>query len=445
MLSQSQFNYTICQANEIHCVSLPVDGYGSTGNWKLENFTIETTDPSIPVFVYCPKHEPDGPFDNHPEKFPIVFFLQALDGNHPIHYVHLLFHIVSKGSCVVFATVDTVFVTHEIRYNQLWNGVSKAVNLLSDRMDTSKIGFVGHSFGAGAAPSMYKRALEAQWGSDGAYLFLMSPWFVFDMAPEDWPKIPWQTRIYIQVYEDDRYNDQEIAIREIWDMLDQHPPNHRQYALVRSDRISQEKSECSLPAGWGVPMSCADPKSINNGNRLNGHDVWAVWRRLDAVQECAFEKSDAPGCALAFDIGPFSAETFMGFYWGANRSVKALQTFGGASVDRPEPTRCNAGDRCTWAYTNVNETYFSGGSGIGSLVLASVGSATALSFPICCCCCLWGIAIVYHTTIRSRMKQEDSYDSSSSGSEEEQRVINNAVPASAPVQNPAALAVHNRL
>lgn len=157
----------------------------------LKKFTIQTANPSIPVYAFCPKYEHN--VDGASPKFPVVLFLQALDGNSPLHYIHLIYHIASRGSCVVFSTLDTMLVTHEIRYNQFWDGFSLAVDELSDRIDVSKVGFVGHSFGAGAALSIYKRAREAGWGEDGAFLFLMSPWFVFDMVAEDWPEIPWKT------------------------------------------------------------------------------------------------------------------------------------------------------------------------------------------------------------------------------------------------------------
>ena len=94
-------------------------------------------------------------------KFRLYFFAHGFGGTSYLFYETLMRQLASNGYIVVFSPYTaSIFATHTVRYNQLWNGfLTAAQDLSSAIMDLTKIRFRrtflrrGRDAGNGAARS----------------------------------------------------------------------------------------------------------------------------------------------------------------------------------------------------------------------------------------------------------------------------------------------------
>lgn len=315
------------------CVTGPVDSYGEPGPFPVlvHKFTHPQT-LAADVTVFSPQ-------DNGTTQRPVIFFSHAFAASELDTYIELLERLASQGWIVVHSPYG-VLESFEMlstdgvpaAYHQLWAGFEAAVDLYGSqlRMDTSRIGFIGHSFGGGASPAMLQRALDHGWGAGSRFAFIMAPFRVYEITPEDYASWPRDTRVLIEVYDDDDTNDHLIAIEDIWAHLQEIPAENKDYLLLGS----AAHGDCVLPADHAVPMA-------RNGRygQLNGFDPWAVWRRADALARCSFA-GDAIGCVIALGHGdPRQAD--MGRWLADNSAFPAIQ-----SLIPPQTRNCGEGESC---------------------------------------------------------------------------------------------------
>jgi hypothetical protein len=241
---------------------------------------------------------------------PVVLFAHANEQGDPAIYAALLDHIASRGSAVVFSPYAIGSAVHSDRYDALWSGFEAAVEMLGARLDVSRMGFVGHSYGAGALPSMARRALDEKgWGSLGALLYAMAPWFALDATPEQLRDLPEHLRVLIQVFEDDNATDHRIAIEQYRAVGV--PEDSKQFVLVRSD----SQGGCQLPAVHSLPQS----RGLRA--RDDALDAYAVFRLFDALAADAFA-GDPVGRRIAFGHG--SVEQVAMGHWPDGTPVAPL-------------------------------------------------------------------------------------------------------------------------
>jgi hypothetical protein len=216
------------------------------------------------------------------EPVPVVLFAHANEQSDPAIYAALIDHIASRGTAVVFPRYAIGTAVHEDRYDALWSGFEAAVESLGDRLDVSRMGFVGHSYGAGALPFLADRALrEKGWGAGGALLYAMAPWYPLRVTPEQLRDLPERLRVLIQVFEDDNATDHRIAI-DLFHAIGV-PEDSKEFILVRSDA----NGECRLPALHTAPQSTGWRA------RDDAIDFYGVHRLFDALAAYAFAGDDA--------------------------------------------------------------------------------------------------------------------------------------------------------
>jgi hypothetical protein len=266
---------------------------------------------------------------------PVVLFAHANGQNAPAVYAGLIDHIVSRGHAVVFSPFAIGTAVHEDRYDALWSGFEAAVEALDDRLDVSRLGFVGHSYGAGALPFLAHRALrEKGWGAEGALFYAMAPWYALSIAPEQMRDFPEHLRVLIQVFEDDNATDHRIAIDQFHAIGV--PEDSKEFILVRSDA----NGGCRLSAVHTVPQS----KGLRA--RDDAIDVYGVHRLFDALAAYAF-RGDETGRRIA--LGHGSAEQVAMGRWPDGTPVAPL-----VSSRDPRPRRDEEeylfrhGDRDGW-------------------------------------------------------------------------------------------------
>lgn len=252
------------------------DGFGARGPYAVRR--VEVENPAWqrnPASVFLPVASSAQGARRRP---PVVFFGHGFGATSPVHYHSLAEHLASRGIAVVYTPYPTAALGHERRYATLWAGFQAAAASPGLDLDLSRVGFVGHSYGGGATPSMAWRGIvERGWGRRGAFLMVMAPWYVLDVGDEELASFPSGTRLLVQVYEDERINDPRIAI-DLYHAFAV-PETHKAFVTVRSDA----HGGCELRAGHTTPAT--------DGIRgtLDPLDRYAVFRLLDALVVDAFE------------------------------------------------------------------------------------------------------------------------------------------------------------
>jgi hypothetical protein len=165
----------------------PDTSFGSDGCWFMDKIVIPNPrlrTRSVEIFI------PRG-IDT---LAPVIFLSHSFLTSDVRNYKGLIAHLVSRGNIVVYVhsiafEINSLF---RMRYDVLMSGFQEATDLLINRIDTKRIGFIGHGFSAGAIPAIAKNFLSSKhWGSNGSFLFLSSPWYMYYMDtnnPKAFPK-----------------------------------------------------------------------------------------------------------------------------------------------------------------------------------------------------------------------------------------------------------------
>lgn len=294
--------------------------------------------PEMPVTVYRPDDR---------LAYPVLFYSHAYGGTDHSHVAPLLRRLASNGYNVVFVPYMNTG-TRNSQYDTLWNGFVAAAKQYGSRFDLTRVGFIGHSFGGGATPELARRAfadpthngLTSAWGSAGRFMFIMAPWFSYPnlknptSTNDHYRDLPLDVKTVIQVYADDDTNDHLIAVNDIWNKL---PVDlqEKSWQLVKSDGCDGQwlNAGHSTPAGYsGSPPGSWD----------NGHDLWAVARRIHALAAYALKGSGAVARGIAFP----STQDALGLgSWKAcgGRAVVPME----ASATTPILSACGGGGDAT--------------------------------------------------------------------------------------------------
>ncbi|MDX2044534.1 MAG: hypothetical protein SF097_25210 [Acidobacteriota bacterium] len=241
---------------------------------------------------------------------PIVFFAPGFNNNDPDEYRPLINHIVSRGFALVYAPFQVVsgdISLNEKRYNTIWAGFEEAIKRFGSSFDLTRIGFAGHSYGAAALPAMMQRGVVGKgWGKNGAFVYSMAPWYVFQFGAKEYVNWPQHVKLLVQVYEDDGVCDHRLA-KEIYDRTNL-PASEKEFVMLRSER----RFNYTLDAEHGTPSTGSDENAL---------DYYGVYRVFDALADYAFNSS-AAGKQIA--LGNGSAEQrFMG-KWPDGQPVREM-------------------------------------------------------------------------------------------------------------------------
>ncbi|MGV2870697.1 hypothetical protein [Colwellia sp. E150_009] len=240
---------------------------------------------------------------------PTVFFSHAYGANDPDVYGGTIEHLNSIGYTVVFSEYPTFFATVSERYNILWRGFEEAASRYPQYIDTDKVAFFGHSFGGGATPRMALNGISQGWGDNGIGMYLMAPWYAYDLTNSDLSSFPEETNAIILVTEDDDTNDHEMAI-DIFHNLALDDENKAYYILSEDT-----ENGCTLEADHSMPME------TNNGE-LDGLDFWN-WAHMDALLDYTFTGNLT---AKNIALGNGSVEQVFWGQWSSGRDYLPIAT-----------------------------------------------------------------------------------------------------------------------
>ena len=323
------------------CVTPPGDGFGVAGPYDTRTTTLPHPTVNVPptrqavVTTIAPADAP-GPH-------PVIFWSHAFGATEAVQYGGLMQQLASNGYVVVHSTYQTPPLQPfdiGLRYAQLWAGFEKAVKELRAEldMDLERVGFAGHSFGAGASLVMFKRGvLERGWGSEGSFIAVFAPFRIEDFTAEDAAAVPRTTKLLVEVFDDDETNDHRGAIEDIWKPLAESIRSvDRDYVLVHT----AEHGDCRLTTNHSVPIEIA----LAGGTAvLDDYDVWAVRRKVHGLAACAFDH-DLRGCEISIgEADPLQSE--MGSWLSDGTPLDSLE-----SLARPYPANCGEGEPCQFPH-----------------------------------------------------------------------------------------------
>lgn len=248
-------------------IEKPTSGYGSDGTHTIgvEAFS-NPYFPSMDIEIYHPS--------DILTPVPTLFYSHAYGGNLSFTVQGLLNWAARKGYAIVFVPYQTSGVTVVERYENLLEGFRKAARDFPEIIDTTRVGFMGHSFGGGASfATAYRCFTENDWGVNGRWIHSSAPWYLYNISQTELTTFPSDVKLVVEVYNDDLVNDHRMAADAFMNI--NIPNSEKDFLKVYAD----SSSGYVYTAKHDLPMAYTD---------FNAMDYYAYFRLLDALCDYTF-------------------------------------------------------------------------------------------------------------------------------------------------------------
>lgn len=248
----------------------PTSGYGAEGSYSvaIESFP-NPNYPGEDIRIFYP--------EGISSPVPTIFYSHGFGGYDPANVLGLLSFVARKGYAMVFVPYQTTGVTSAQRYNNLLSGFLKAARDFPTLIDTTRVGFMGHSFGGGASfANAYHCFTQLNWGLSGRCMFASGQWYSLNISQAELQSFPADVKLVTMVYEHDSTNDHRMA-NDLFNTLSI-PASEKDFLLVRSDTVGLY----TYDAVHGVP---------NTASAFDALDYYALYRHLDALCDYTFHGS----------------------------------------------------------------------------------------------------------------------------------------------------------
>ncbi|WP_051200212.1 T9SS type A sorting domain-containing protein [Flavobacterium subsaxonicum] len=252
----------------------PTSGYGADGS-----HSIATTTFNNPYFdghnivIYYPA--------DVTTPVPTIFYSHAYGGNDPDNISGVLEFIAKKGYAVVFVPYQTAnTTTTPQRYANLISGFRQAAFDYPDIIDTTKVGFLGHSFGGGASFAIETELSQIDgWGSNGRFIYALAQWYSYNLADSLNISLPTDTKVLIEIFNDDETNDHRMAIDAF---------NNINIAASEKDFLLVSSS---IVNGYDYEAVHNLPSTSSTTAAFDALDYYAYYRLLAALCDYTFNGS----------------------------------------------------------------------------------------------------------------------------------------------------------
>ncbi len=202
--------------------------------------------------------------------------MHGVGGNSPVYIREYLHFIVSKGFAVVFVPWSTTFSVLQA-YVCFHEGFIAAARTNPTIIDTTRVGFTGHSFGGGACYAIaYSLSTTYNWGSNGRFLMPVAQWYTHAITQTELQNFPGNTSLLSIVFDDDVVCDHRMAIDAFQNIAI--PLDEKDIVLVTS---SVEQSY-SYTANHTV---------VNTNSVFNALDYYVIFRLTDALMDYVFNQN----------------------------------------------------------------------------------------------------------------------------------------------------------
>lgn len=240
----------------------PTSGYGAEGSNTVAVQSFPNPNyPTEDIRIYYPA--------GAASRVPTIFYAHGFGGYQPANVNGLLQFVAKKGYAIVFVPYQTSGVTSAQRYTNLLSGFIKAARDYPGIIDTTRVGFMGHSFGGGSVFANSRHCFnQLNWGTNGRFLLASAQWYSLNISQLQLLTFPSDVKLLTLVYEDDSTNDHRMA-NDIFNTINI-PASEKDYLRVQSATIGTY----AYQAIHGLPNTASD---------YNALDFYAIYRHLDAL------------------------------------------------------------------------------------------------------------------------------------------------------------------
>ena len=239
--------------------------YGAMGEHPVRKMTMVnpwpayTDNPGKNITIFFP--------EDVAGKKPTVFFIAGWGNDDPALYQALLYFIASQGFNAVFipgprgnelGNKDILLTTLDGVVDGPWKEI----------IDTTKVGYTGHS--AGASMVFYLARERANWGTGGRFLFSIASWWGYHLPDTTAIELPENTNMIVQVSHDDADTD----------------PRQNIDFFLHSNISLERKSYLYIPGD--ADHSSNHSLSYTLDNRYDALDQIGLYRPLESLMRYSF-------------------------------------------------------------------------------------------------------------------------------------------------------------
>lgn len=247
-------------------IAKPTSGYGSDGSNTVVNVSVINPIHAQDVQVYYPA--------GTTSPIPTLFFAHGFSLSSPVSYIGFINFLVSKGYCVVFAPYP---ISGSNRYDIMEQGFKAAATNLTTIIDTSKVGFIGHSFGAGAIFAIANNLITNDgWGNSGKFLVPIAQWYSYNITQTQLQNFNSSTKLVSIITEDENVTDHRMSI-DIFQNINI-PNTEKDIVYISTDVVSSYNYN-------------ADHYTSLTNSSFDALDYYAIYRLVDALADYTFTGS----------------------------------------------------------------------------------------------------------------------------------------------------------
>jgi len=249
------------------CTVRPIREAANPAQWQLPVFVLEPSGAASPGIT-------GGRCDD--DRRPVLLFAHGYSASFTEGYTSFLRHLVGQGFVVVYPGYQLDF-DPPVQYAAMRAGL-RAGLAATDRADTSRMGMVGHSWGAGMGARTLQWMDAQGWGNEALWAVLFAPAFPLEVGtgPVDLPE---HLRLLAVNFDRDVFVDTRIAADLVRSVRG--PRVAPRHLAVRSDDAASPplSSDHTTPVTLGTDS--------DTGLDVDHYDRWGVWRPVDATAGCA--------------------------------------------------------------------------------------------------------------------------------------------------------------